>query len=126
MTVAPVRQVASVTAAKNVPVKGKVLTIGQPIRLLNASGKPDGAGTVLRRLTSLGWTMRLADSLGRVFGVCANEMAPGEGRVVAFDYGCGAHSDVVLDSSEPPSWEKNLRSSTACASASPVVVALAR
>jgi len=65
VTVAPVRQVASVTAAKNVPVKGKVLTIGQPIRLLNASGKPDGAGTVLRRLTSLGWTMRLADSRGQ-------------------------------------------------------------
>ena len=42
--------------------KGKLLTIGQPIKLLNASGKPGGAGTVLRRLTSLGWTMRPGDS----------------------------------------------------------------
>jgi hypothetical protein len=65
VTVAPVRQAASVTAAKSAPVKGKVLTIGQPIKLLNASGKPDGAGTVLRRLTSLGWTMRPADSRGQ-------------------------------------------------------------
>ena len=47
-------------AAKAVP--GKVLTIGQPIRLLNASGKTAGAGPVLRRLTALGWTMRQSDS----------------------------------------------------------------
>jgi len=43
-------------------VAGKVLTIGQPIRLLNASGKTAGAGPVLRRLTALGWTMRQSDS----------------------------------------------------------------
>jgi hypothetical protein len=49
-------------AAKATPAKGKVLTIGQPIRLVDASGKPGGAGAVLRRLTSLGWTMRAADS----------------------------------------------------------------
>jgi hypothetical protein len=47
-------------AAKVAP--GKVLTIGQPIRLLNASGKTAGAGPVLRRLTALGWTMRQSDS----------------------------------------------------------------
>jgi hypothetical protein len=57
---------------------------------------------------SCGYWLRLADSLGRVFGVCANEMAPGEGRVVAFDYGCGAHSDVVLETPEPPAAEHAL------------------
>jgi hypothetical protein len=36
---------------------------------------------------------------------CANEMAPGEGRVVAYDYGCGAHSDVVIDAPDHPSTE---------------------
>lgn len=50
---------------------------------------------------SCGYWIRLADSLGKAFGVCANEMAPGEGRVVAVDYGCGAHSDVVLEQPEP-------------------------
>jgi hypothetical protein len=25
--------------------------------------------------------------------VCANEFAPDDGQVVAFDHGCGAHSD---------------------------------
>ena len=51
---------------------------------------------------SCGYWIRLADSLGQAFGVCANEMAPGEGRVVAYDYGCGAHSDAVIDISDQP------------------------
>jgi hypothetical protein len=51
---------------------------------------------------SCGYWIRLADSLGQAFGVCANEMAPGEGRVVAYDYGCGAHSDATIDIPEPP------------------------
>jgi DUF3027 family protein len=54
------------------------------------------------RCSSCGYWLRLADSLGQAFGACSNEMAPGDGRVVAFDYGCGAHSDVVLDTPEPP------------------------
>jgi hypothetical protein len=49
-----------------------------------------------------GYWIRLADSLGQVFGACANEMAPGEGRVVAYDYGCGAHSDIVVESIDHP------------------------
>jgi hypothetical protein len=51
---------------------------------------------------SCGYWIRLADSLGQAFGVCANEMAPGEGRVVAYDYGCGAHSDAVIDQPDHP------------------------
>ena len=35
-------------------------------------------------------------AMGRVFGVCANEYAPDDGRVVALDHGCGAHSEVVV------------------------------
>ena len=33
--------------------------------------------------------------LGRVFGVCANEFAPDDGRVVSLDHGCGAHSEAA-------------------------------
>jgi hypothetical protein len=44
------------------PAQGKVLFIGQPIKLVNASGKPGGAVPIPRRLTTLGWTMRAADS----------------------------------------------------------------
>lgn len=32
-------------------------------------------------------------------------MAPGFGRSVSFDYGCGAHSDVVIDAPDHPSTE---------------------
>ena len=32
-------------------------------------------------------------------------MAPGFGRSVAYDYGCGAHSDVVIDAPDHPSTE---------------------
>ncbi|TDD49307.1 DUF3027 domain-containing protein [Kribbella antibiotica] len=60
------------------------------------------AQAVPYKCNGCGYWIRLGDSLGRSFGVCANEMAPGEGRVVAFDYGCGAHSDAVIDLAEPP------------------------
>jgi hypothetical protein len=42
-----------------------------------------------------GFLLPLAGSMGRVFGVCANESAPDDGRVVSYDHGCGAHSEVV-------------------------------
>jgi hypothetical protein len=42
---------------------------------------------------SCGFMVRLSGPLGRVFGVCANEYAPDDGKVVSVDHGCGAHSD---------------------------------
>ncbi len=44
-----------------------------------------------------GYFIRLQGSLGTIFGVCANELAPSDGTVVAVDHGCGAHSDVVVE-----------------------------
>jgi hypothetical protein len=41
-----------------------------------------------------GFLVPLAGPLGRVFGVCANEYAPDDGRVVSLDHGCGAHSEA--------------------------------
>ena len=41
-----------------------------------------------------GFLVQLSGSLGRVFGVCANEYAPDDGRVVSLDHGCGAHSEA--------------------------------
>jgi hypothetical protein len=41
-----------------------------------------------------GFLVRLGSPLGRVFGVCANEYAPDDGRVVSLDHGCGAHSEA--------------------------------
>lgn len=36
----------------------------------------------------------LTGSMRMVFGVCANEWSPSDGRVVSVDHGCGAHSQT--------------------------------
>lgn len=46
---------------------------------------------------SCGFMIPLAGSLGNLFGVCANQWSPDDGRVVALDHACGQHSDI-----EPP------------------------
>ncbi len=55
-----------------------------------------------------GFIVPLAGSLGTVFGVCANEWSPDDGKVVSLDHGCGAHSETDVgntggewDQSEP-------------------------
>ena len=49
------------------------------------------------RCGDCGFLTPLAGSLGRVFGACANAVAPDDGRVVALTHGCGAHSETVVD-----------------------------
>ena len=39
----------------------------------------------------------LAGSLGAGFGACSNELSPADGRVVDAAYGCGAHSEFVVE-----------------------------
>jgi hypothetical protein len=48
----------------------------------------------------------MAGAMRQLFGVCTNEYSPSDGRVVSFDHGCGAHSEVAVipgpvDASEP-------------------------
>jgi hypothetical protein len=51
-----------------------------------------------------GFFVPLTGALRRVFGVCANDWSPDDGRVVSRDHGCGAHSetDVVVPPERPP------------------------
>ncbi len=42
-----------------------------------------------------GFLVHVSGPLSRSFGVCANEFAPADGRLVSLAYGCGAHSEVV-------------------------------
>jgi len=85
------------------------LGLGRP-RVLSAEGRADaaerwfageaGPGTPLARqapgrCADCGFLSPLAGALGRVFGVCANAVAPDDGRVVALLHGCGAHSETV-------------------------------
>ena len=44
--------------------------------------------------SSCGFMVRLTGPLSTVFGVCANAWSPSDAQVVAYEHGCGAHSDV--------------------------------
>ncbi|MET9068073.1 DUF3027 domain-containing protein [Streptosporangium sandarakinum] len=46
--------------------------------------------------STCGFYWPLAGALGATFGVCTNEFAPDDGRVVAADHGCGAHSEAAV------------------------------
>jgi hypothetical protein len=59
-----------------------------------ARGAPDRCGTC-------GFYVSLAGSLRAAFGVCANELAPADGRVVHVEYGCGAHSQIEVELGSP-------------------------
>ena len=51
--------------------------------------------------SSCGFFVPMAGALRAVFGVCANEWSPSGGSVVSPNHGCGAHSEVDMERSEP-------------------------
>ncbi len=53
------------------------------------------------RCGTCGFYLPLAGSLRAAFGACGNLFAPDDGRVVSADHGCGAHSEVLLESAAP-------------------------
>ena len=69
---------------------------------LTASARGVLAGTEMARLApahcgTCGFFLSLAGSLQAAFGVCGNEMALADGRVVSVEHGCGAHSEAVIE-----------------------------
>lgn len=80
-------------------------------RWLAGDGGPDNPMTAQASAycETCAYFVALSGSLGRVFGVCANEYTPTDGRVVSRDHGCGAHSDVSEVSRgeqlPPPAWD---------------------
>jgi len=46
-----------------------------------------------------GFYLQLAGSLRAAFGVCGNEISPADGHVVHAEFGCGAHSEVEIETS---------------------------
>jgi hypothetical protein len=54
------------------------------------------------RCLDCGFRVPLGGELSRLFGVCANAFAPDDGKVVALDHGCGAHSEVTVDTPVAP------------------------
>lgn len=65
-------------------------------RWYRGSRGPTSAGALASAAAcaSCGFLVPLQGSLGHIFGVCANEWSPDDGKVVSFDHGCGAHSET--------------------------------
>ncbi|MDQ1287538.1 MAG: hypothetical protein QG622_1103 [Actinomycetota bacterium] len=51
--------------------------------------------------SSCGYFVPVTGALRQVFGVCANEWSPSDGRVVSVDHGCGAHSETDVERVDP-------------------------
>lgn len=66
-------------------------------RWLAGSGGPNTpmAQQAPAQCRTCGFFVALGGSLGRLFGVCSNDLSPADGTVVSREFGCGGHSDVV-------------------------------
>lgn len=67
----------------------------------------DGPASQIARLadhrcSTCAWLLPIGGVIGQAFGVCAHDMSPSDGHVVAMDHGCGAHSDVVAEHTPVP------------------------
>jgi hypothetical protein len=99
--------------------RGRAEPVGmlRPARVLSAAGRDEAAGrwyagehgprsplasTAPAACLTCGFMVRLSGPLGRVFGVCANEYAPDDGKVVSVDHGCGAHSEGAAAATATP------------------------
>ena len=51
--------------------------------------------------STCGFLTTIGGSLGQAFGVCANEFGAADGRIVAMNFGCGAHSSVKAQDRAP-------------------------
>ena len=68
------------------------------------TGGPDSplAKSAPDQCWSCGFLVRLSGPLADTFGVCANGNANDDGKVVTFNHGCGAHSEVKLARKQQP------------------------
>lgn len=81
-------------------------------RVLSAEGRDEAAqrwydgdfgptAEIARKATeqcvSCGYFLPMAGVLRRQFGVCANDWSPADGKVVALNFGCGAHSEIDME-----------------------------
>lgn len=87
------------------------------VRVLSPTGRDDAADrwvsgdfgptTPMARQAPLecltcGFMMPMAGPLGQLFAVCANELSPADGHVVALTFGCGAHSEIEAEGEMRP------------------------
>lgn len=63
----------------------------------------DGVRKAHATCSTCGFLVPMSGRLRNTFGVCANEWAIDDGRVVSLDHGCGAHSETDLPD-QGPEW----------------------
>jgi hypothetical protein len=103
----------------SLPLMGFQLGLGRP-RVLSREGREEAAErwhegefgphspmaqAAPARCSGCGFLAPLAGMLGQGFGVCTNEIAPSDGRVVSLDFGCGAHSEAAVVPATHPTSE---------------------
>jgi hypothetical protein len=101
---AQIRQVAQdlgLGRVRTLSVEGRELAAQ---RWYDGEGGPDApiAQSAPQHCRSCGFLVRVAGPLSETFGVCANGDANDDGRIVSFDHGCGAHSEVRLAKKHEP------------------------
>ena len=101
---AQVRQVAAdlgLGRVRTLSVEGRDLAAQ---RWYDGDGGPSSplAQSAPASCTSCGFLLRISGPLSELFGVCANGNANDDGRIVSFDHGCGAHSEVQLTKKQMP------------------------
>ena len=101
---AQIRQVASelyLGRVRTLSMEGRDTTAQ---RWYHGHGGPKAplAQSAPAQCATCGFLVRLSGPLSDMFGVCANGNANDDGRVVSFDHGCGAHSEVQLSKKQLP------------------------
>ncbi|MEV0892130.1 DUF3027 domain-containing protein [Promicromonospora sp. NPDC050262] len=74
-------------------------------RWYRGSRGPTSAGAVAAAAECMAcaFLIPLSGPMGQLFGVCANEWSPDDGKVVSLDHGCGAHSETDVEA-HPTDW----------------------
>jgi hypothetical protein len=71
------------------------------------SGEYSGSAIMAKvaqgKCVTCGFFNPLAGSLGSAFGACTSAVSPADGKVVAADFGCGAHSETDVSEESVPS-----------------------
>jgi hypothetical protein len=101
---AQVRQVAQDLGLGRVRTLSIEGTDMAAVRWYEGDGGPESplAKNAPESCWSCGFLVRICGHLADTFGVCANGNANDDGRVVSFDHGCGAHSEVKLARKQQP------------------------
>jgi hypothetical protein len=94
-----VEEVAFELGLGRVRVLSRVGRLDAADRWVAGDGGPDTpmAKQAPGRCGTCAFLLPLEGSMKAAFGVCANEIADTDGRIVTVDHGCGAHSEATIE-----------------------------